>query len=403
MNPAVPGERNHLDRDRWAAGTKSGFLSAIRGPICRRMNPFARSAPRRLLAAVALASAVAATPAGAGDPPEAKTDHAAELERKFEALNHRLDDLEKAVDDVLWSDKVGDVAVIDKVFIVGPPPAHVKDPAALGAANPVKFWTYVFFPRQLDRSKKAPLIVLPHGGVHADFTTYHTHIIREMVAQGYVVVAPEYRGSTGYGADFYRRVDYGGREIDDIQAARAWMIENYACVDAARVGIVGWSHGGLIALMAVFSHPRDYAVAFAGEPVSDLVARLGYQTDDYRKEFSADYHLGKTVNEDVEEYRRRSPVTHAGELQTPLLIHGNTNDDDVHVLEVQNLVSALKAAGKKFDYEIFQDAPGGHSFDRIDTRLARQTRVKIYAFIAQYLNPPTPIRTLEELERAGYR
>jgi dipeptidyl aminopeptidase/acylaminoacyl peptidase len=366
------------------------------------MNLSALSAARWWLAA-AIAGSAAATAAAADEPPAPKATPPSELETKFEALDHRLDDLEKAVDDVLWYDKVGDVAVIDKVFIVGPPPAHLKNPTAMGANNPVKFWTYVFFPRQLDRSKKAPLIVLPHGGVHADFTTYHTHIIREMMAQGYVVVAPEYRGSTGYGEDFYRRVDYGGRETADVDAARAWMIENYPCVDAARVGIVGWSHGGLIALMAVFSHPHDYAVAFAGEPVSDLVARLGYQTEEYRKEFSADYHLGKTVNEDIEEYRRRSPVTHAGELQTPLLIHGNTNDDDVYVIEVQNLVAALKAAGKKFEYEIFQDAPGGHSFDRIDTRLARQTRVKIYAFIAQYLNPPTPIRTLEELEKAGYR
>jgi dipeptidyl aminopeptidase/acylaminoacyl peptidase len=361
------------------------------------------SLARRLFATAALASLITFTPAAAGDASEAKKDQPSELETKFEALNHRLDDLEKAVDDVLWYNKVGDVAVIEKVFIVGPPPAHPKNPTAMGANNPVKFWTYVFLPRQLDRTKKAPLLVLPHGGVHADFTTYHTHMIREMMAQGYVVVAPEYRGSTGYGEDFYRRVDYGGREIDDVHAARVWMIENYACVDAARVGIVGWSHGGLIALMAVFDHPRDYAVAFAGEPVSDLVARLGYQTEEYRKEFSADYHIGKTVNEDVNEYRRRSPVTHVEKLQTPLLIHANTNDDDVYVLEVQKLIDALKAAGKKFDYEVFQDAPGGHSFDRIDTKLAKQTRVKIYTFLAQYLNPPTPIRTLEELEKAGYR
>jgi dipeptidyl aminopeptidase/acylaminoacyl peptidase len=355
------------------------------------------------LVAAALAGIVAVTPATAEGPPEAKKEPPSEVETKFEALNHRLDDLEKAVDDVLWYNKVGDVATIDKVFIVGPPPAHPKNPTAMGVNNPVKFWAYVFLPRPLDRSTKSPLIVLPHGGVHADFTTYHTHIIREMVAQGYIVVAPEYRGSTGYGENFYRQVDYGGREIDDVHAARNWMIENYDCIDAARVGIVGWSHGGLIALMAVFAHPQDYQVAFAGEPVSDLVARLGYQTEEYRKEFSADYHLGKTVNEDVDEYRRRSPVTHVDQLQTPLLVHANTNDDDVHVLEVQNLVAALKAAGKKFDYEVFQDAPGGHSFDRIDTKLAKQVRVKIYTHLARYLKPPTPIHTVEELQKAGYR
>jgi dipeptidyl aminopeptidase/acylaminoacyl peptidase len=367
------------------------------------MNAPSSFAARWLLPAALAAGALGANRAAAADAAAEKKDQPSEMETRFEALNHRVDDLEKAVDDVLWYDRVGDVALIDKVFIVGPPPTRVPNSTAMGANNPVKFWSYVFIPRQLDRTRKAPLIVLPHGGVHADFTTYHTHIIREMMAQGYVVVAPEYRGSTGYGEDFYRKIDYGGREVDDVHAARDWMVENYDFIDPARIGIVGWSHGGLIAFMDICAHPKDYQVAFAGVPVSDLVTRLGYQDEEYRKEFAAPYHIGKTVNEDVNEYLRRSPVTHAGELQTPLLLHTNTNDDDVYVLEVQKLIDALKAAGKKFDYQIFQDAPGGHSFDRIDTKMAKQIRVKIYLFLAQYLNPPTPIRTLAELEKAGYR
>ncbi|MBF8294270.1 MAG: peptidase, family, catalytic domain protein [Bacteroidetes bacterium] len=137
------------------------------------------------------------------------------IDSKFEALNHRLDQLAKTIDDVLWYDRISDVANIDKVYIVGPPPAKVKNPTAMGAKNPVKFWSYVFIPQKLDRSKKYPLLVFPHGGVHADFTTYYTHIIRELMAQGYIVVAPEYRGSTGYGRAFYEQIDYGGLEIQD--------------------------------------------------------------------------------------------------------------------------------------------------------------------------------------------
>ncbi len=364
--------------------------------------PMPRPTPP-LLSAVLLAAMLTPALLRADDTTARKPDQPSELAAKFEALDQRVDALAKAVDDVLWYDRVGDVALIDKVFIVGPPPARVKNPTAMGANNPVKFWSYVFIPRQLDRTRKAPLLVLPHGGVHADFTTYHTHIIREMVAQGYVVVAPEYRGSTGYGGEFYRMIDYGGREVEDVHAARNWMVDNYDFIDSAHVGIVGWSHGGLIALLDVCAHPRDYQVAFAGVPVSDLVARMGYQDEEYRREFAAPYHLGKTVGEDVAEYLRRSPVTHAGELQTPLLLHTNTNDDDVYVLEVERLIAALKAAGKKFEYEIFQDAPGGHSFDRIDTRLAQETRVKIYTFLAHYLNPPSPIHSLADLRRAAYR
>lgn len=78
----------------------------------------------------------------------------------------------------MWFQRLNDIAYVDKLFITGPPPAKEKNPTALGAGNPIKFWTYAIFPKDIDRSKKYPLIVLPHGGVHADFTTYHFHIIR---------------------------------------------------------------------------------------------------------------------------------------------------------------------------------------------------------------------------------
>ena len=176
-------------------------------------------------------------------------------------------------------------------------------------------WTYVFVPKGADPAKKHPLLLLPHGGVHGDFDTYHTHIVRELMAEGYVVVAPEYRGSTGYGREYREAIDYGGLEVDDVVAARDWAVATLEAVDPARVGIVGWSHGGLIALMAAFDHPDKFQAAYAGVPVSDLVARMGYQTDDYRALFSAPYHIGKTANEAVDEYRRRSPVTHVQKLQ----------------------------------------------------------------------------------------
>jgi dipeptidyl aminopeptidase/acylaminoacyl peptidase len=325
------------------------------------------------------------------------------INRRFEALDHRLDQLEKAVDDILWYNKVGDVALIDKVFQVGPPPAKIKNPTAMGATNPVKFWSYIFIPRNIEHGRKHPLLVLPHGGSHANFTTYHTHIIRELLAQGYVVIAPEYRGSTGYGQSFYEKVDYGGLEVDDCHASRDYMVENYEFIDGTCVGIIGWSHGGLIALMNIFEHPDDYQVAFAGVPVSDLVMRLGYQSPDYPEEFSAPFHIGQTVNENVKEYQRRSPVWHVKKLQTPLLIHTNTNDDDVYSIEVEHLIQALKAEGKKFEYEIFKDAPGGHSFDRIDTKLAKEIRLKIYKFLAGYLHPAHPFTSLADLNKAGYR
>ena len=311
-----------------------------------------------------------------------------ELRAAQRDLDHRFDELAKAIDDIAWFQRVGDVAVVDKWRIAGPPDANPRNPTAPGATNPVRFYTYTFVPKDRKPGEKLPMLILPHGGVHADFTTYHTHIIRELMAQGYMVVAPDYRGSTGYGKGFYELIDYGGREVDDVHASARWALENFDFVDPARVGLIGWSHGGLIVLMEAFAHPKDYACVFAGMPVSDLVMRLGYLDQEYRDLYSAPYHIGKTVNEDIAEYKRRSPVWNADKLDTPLLIHTNTNDEDVNVIEVEHLVQALKAAGKKFEYKVYQDAPGGHSADRMDTMFARAGRAEIYAFLARYLKPP---------------
>lgn len=327
-----------------------------------------------------------------------------QIKSQGEHFDHRLDELQKMVDDLLWYQKLGDMAIIDKLYMYGPPKWKDENKTAMGYGNPVKFWSYVFFPKNLDVSKKYPLIVLPHGGVHADFTTYYTHIIRELMAQGYVVVAAEYRGSTGYGKGHYEKIDYGGLEIEDVFASRNYMLENYEFIDKSRVGIMGWSHGGLITLMNIFEHPEAYQVAFAGVPVSDLISRMGYYDDEYRALYSADYHIGQTANENVAEYRRRSPAWNTQKFKnTPLLIHTNTADDDVNVLEVEHLIKSLKADGKKFDYEIFQNVPGGHSFDRMDTPEAKKIRVKIYKHLATYLKPSKPIQSLSDLQKAGYR
>jgi dipeptidyl aminopeptidase/acylaminoacyl peptidase len=119
---------------------------------------------------------------------------------------------------------------------------------------------------------------------------------------------------------------------------------------------------------------------------------MGYKSQSYRELFSAPYHLGKSADENVAEYRKRSPAWNAEKLQTPLLIHTNSNDEDVNALEVEHLIAALKAAGKQFEYKIYQNAPGGHAFNRLDTKLAKDSRAEIYRFLAKYLNPPNPVK-----------
>ncbi|MFN0120003.1 MAG: alpha/beta hydrolase family protein [Blastocatellia bacterium] len=309
-------------------------------------------------------------------------DRTRALEERLSFMEQRLN---KQIDDLMWMQRLSASFAVDKVRYTGPPPRMNPNPTGQGAGNPVIVQAYTFMPKKI--SGRIPLIVLVHGGVHGDFNTSNLHIVEELLEQGYAVIAPDYRGSTGYGREFWRQIDYGGLEIEDVYAGKQWMIENHPEIDPERVGIIGWSHGGLITLMNIFDHPRDFRVAYAGVPVSDLVARMGYKSQGYRDLYSAPYHIGKSAEDNVAEYRKRSPVNHVDKLQTPLLVHTNTNDEDVNVLEVEHLIRALKAAGKKFEYKIYENAPGGHAFNRIDTKLARESRLEIWRFLAVHLKP----------------
>ena len=263
---------------------------------------------------------------------------------------HDFDQVVKKVDDLLWYEKVGDIAHIDKVYLCGPARWKETNPTGMSAGNELKFWTYIFIPKSVDPDKKYPLIVLPHSGVHADFNTYYAHIVRELIAQEYIVVSAEYRGSTGYGKATYDNIDYGGLENEDVYVSRNYMVENFDIVDANRIGIMGWSHGGMITLMNLFTYPGKYKCGFAGVPVST-----------------------------------------------------NTSDDDVNVVEVEHMIRALKAEGKKFDYKIFDRAPGAHSFDRTDTKQASEIRLGIYQFLAKHLKPNKPFKSVKDVRKAAYK
>jgi dipeptidyl aminopeptidase/acylaminoacyl peptidase len=316
-------------------------------------------------------------PALAQTPP----DVSKELASHDRGTDRAFEDTQRAVDDALWYFKLGDAANIQKYRIATSKPRREENKTSISAGNMLVIPVYVFSPKNL--TGKAPTLIFAHGGVHGRLDTNYAHIFREAVERGFVVVSPEYRGSIGHGGDLYSQIDYGGAEIDDTHDARNWAVENLPFVDANRVGIFGWSHGGFHALMNVLNWPDDYKAAYAGVPVSDLVARMGYTGQDYRDIFAG--FIGKQPEDNVMEFRRRSPVYHADKLKTPLLVHTTTNDDDVHVLEVEHLIAALKAAGKKFEYKIYDNAPGAHIFNRIDTKLARESRKEMWDFLARYL------------------
>ncbi len=316
------------------------------------------------------------------------------LEVWLEEQRHTHDQLLRRIDDLMWFQELGEVATIDRIRYTGAK-RYQPNPTAQDAGNPLIIHAYGFIPKKRDSRRKLPLLVFPHGGVHSNFSTSYSTVVRELIEQGYVVIAADYRGSTGYGSGFYNQIDYGGREIEDVYLSGQWAMEHYDIVDRNRVGIIGWSHGGFITLWNIFKYPQAYKAAYAGVPVSNLALRAGtksrgargYPVDDY----GAPSSIGKPAYDNVQEYVRRSPAYNTEKLQTPLLIHTATNDSDVNVFEVQQLADSLKAAGKQFEYKVFQDPPGEHSFELLNTTVGRQARLEIYRFLAKYLNPPNAI------------
>jgi dipeptidyl aminopeptidase/acylaminoacyl peptidase len=116
-----------------------------------------------------------------------------------ESLQHATDALARNQDDQFLFSRLEDLAEVDKVRYTGPPPRVVKNPTAQGAGNAVILTAYTFLPKKHLSGGKLPLIVLVHGGIHGNFDSSHVHILRELLRQGYAVLAPEYRGSSGYG------------------------------------------------------------------------------------------------------------------------------------------------------------------------------------------------------------
>jgi dipeptidyl aminopeptidase/acylaminoacyl peptidase len=307
------------------------------------------------------------------------------LEEGFGQLDAKLS---RQMNELLWRQRLDDVAIVDKVNFTGPPPRGTNGITPPAGSNEVVISALTFMPRGKWRYHKLPLIVLAHPEIHGNVASDDFAIVvRELIQRRYAVVAPDYRGSSGYGIDFSHLIDYGGLETEDVHAARKFMLERFREIDPRRVGMVGWSHGGLIALLTVFAHPEDYQACYAGVPVSDLEERIKIKGKGYEELFSAPYHIGKTVAEAPEEYRRRSPAKNVDKLRAPLLVQANTNDEDVNIHEIQKLIEALQNAGKDFKYHIYTNAPGGHLFNRLDTNLARESRQEIWRFLQLHLKP----------------
>jgi dipeptidyl aminopeptidase/acylaminoacyl peptidase len=225
---------------------------------------------------------------------------------------------------------------------------------------------FVFRPLSTRTGRRAPALVWVHEDIRGHLYEHHIPFIRDAVARGYVVIAPEYRGSIGYGRAFYDAIDYGGAEVDDVVTAVSVLRTQYPEVAPDQIGIIGWSHGGLISLLAVLRNPTMFRAAAAMEPVTNLFHRLARKgIEQQRRAIDPQNRFGGSPSERPDVYRYRSPLFHVDELRIPLLLHIADNDEDVNIDEAMQLVDALRARKPDLaEVKVYHNPPGGHLFDR---------------------------------------
>jgi dipeptidyl aminopeptidase/acylaminoacyl peptidase len=237
-------------------------------------------------------------------------------------------------------------------------------------ADGMEIPAYVFQPLQRRGRSGHAAMIWVHGGVHGDWGVGMMPFVKEAVQRGYVIVAPDYRGSTGYGPDHYFAIDYGGKEVDDVVSAYDYITQNLPHVDPERVGMMGWSHGGFITAHSLFREQQPFKAGAAIVPVTNLLYRLSRKGPGYQRAFATQRGIQGLPFEKPEEYIKRSPLFHVDKLRVPILVHVATNDTDVNFDEDVQLVYALRSQKPDLaETKVYVDpAPWGssvgHAFSR---------------------------------------
>lgn len=274
-------------------------------------------------------------------------------------------------------------------------------------ADGLEIPAYVFSPITKRGARGHAAMVWVHGYVHGRFDDHFLPFVREAVERGYVIIAPNYRGSTGYSQDFYNAIDYGGKEVDDVFSAVAFIREKLPYVDMDRLGIMGWSHGGFITSHILFRDNQPFKAGAPMVPVTNLFFRLARSGPGYARGFSTQPGFQGMPHEQVQTYLDRSPVFKAANLKVPVIIHVATNDCDVYFWENQQMVYTLQALHPTLtDAKIYKDPPEGpagcgHTFQERVVMDANSPRYlqrddspeqidawnRIWAFFEKNLNP----------------
>lgn len=235
------------------------------------------------------------------------------------------------------------------------------------ATDGKKVPAYLFVPKNLDPSKKHPAIVWIHGdGVNQNYDGWHVErnyavyysFHQYLLQRGYVVIAPDYRGSIGYGKAWRQGVflDVGGKDCEDAVEAATYL-KTLGYVDPNRIGVWGLSYGGFFTLLALVNAPKTFA---AGVDVAGVADYRMYYNDPWHGAWT--YARLRAPADSPKAYDVASPLSRMGSLERPLLILHGTSDVNVPYLHSVRLVDDLLKRGKSFEFMVY---PGEfHYFTR---------------------------------------
>jgi dipeptidyl aminopeptidase/acylaminoacyl peptidase len=223
----------------------------------------------------------------------------------------------------------------------------------------------LWVPFNLRRDASNPALVLPHGGPTGQVQDYWSPRVAALVSRGYICVAPNVRGSTGYGMDFQRAnyQDLGGGDLqDEVYATKFLQATGY--VDAKKIGITGGSYGGFMTLMAIGKTPDIWAASVELFGIIDWMTMLQHsdpELQQYEKSL-----LGDPVK-DKKVYDAASPITYIQQVKAPLLVLQGDNDPRVPKEEAVQVVDLLKKDGKIVDAHYYPNE--GHGFEKRENQI----------------------------------
>ncbi|MBN3005092.1 S9 family peptidase [Chromobacterium alkanivorans] len=226
---------------------------------------------------------------------------------------------------------------------------------------------YLTLPKGKENAKGLPVIVNPHGGPWARDSWRFNPEVQFFASRGWAVLQMNFRGSTGYGRDFWQASfkQWGGAMQDDVSDGVQWLIKQ-GVADPKRVCIYGGSYGGYATLAGITKTPELYRCAVDYVGVSNLFTFMTTIPPYWKPMLDMMYEMVGDPVKDKAMMRERSPVFQVDRIQAPLLVLQGAKDPRVNIDESNQIVNALKQRGVEVEYMVKDNE--GHGFHNEENR-----------------------------------